>query len=271
MKKLLFFLLGAFCAVTFGVEVELSAKKAADFTPGLEDQADGSLRMTAGKYYTSQKQLPIDPAKSYSFSGEFKLDKGGSPVTLIFSAAQYTEGGRRIAGSQICVVPETETELAAPAEKGATSIKVKDTSKWVRNPSILSTYRIAFNVDPSGKQGDLPNLEVYAGLGKFTSGDGFTEIELKIPLKKAYPQGTPVRLHIDRWFFGTAKFIKLTEEWQKVEIKVNQAQELPLKKPIHATWWPGAAKVGFLVVPWPPNKFPKDTAVLMRNLEMTEQ
>ncbi|MDD5727494.1 MAG: hypothetical protein PHV59_02920 [Victivallales bacterium] len=56
----------------------------------------------------------------------------------------------------------------------------------------------------------------------------------------------------------------------KVKIKVNPAQELPLKTPIEHAWWPGAAKAGLLIAPWPPKAFPQGTAVLMRNLELTE-
>ncbi|MDD5728698.1 MAG: hypothetical protein PHV59_09050 [Victivallales bacterium] len=268
MKTQLFLLVGAFSAVALGAEMKLTAEKAADFTPGLKDKADGILCMDTAKYYYSQKSLAIDTSKSYSLSGEFKLEKGSSPVTICYAAAQHTDR-RRTLGMNICVVPETETELAAPAEKGATSIRVKDSSKWMRISRF--NYLVAFNADPSGKQSDLPNFDTSPYLGKFTPANGFTEIELKAPLRKAYPAGTAVRLHIDRWCFGScAGFIKLNEEWQKVQITIDPAQKLPLKFPMEHTWWPGTVSAKLLLTPWPVKAFPKGTAVLIRNLELKE-
>ncbi|MDD5728697.1 MAG: beta-galactosidase [Victivallales bacterium] len=268
MKTQLFFLLGALNVFAFGAEVKLTANEADDFIPQLEKQADGTLRMTSAKRYYSKRVLPVVPTGTYSLSGEFKLEKGSSPVTICYAVSQHTDR-RRTLGMNICVVPGTETVLAAPTEKGATSIRVKDTSKWTRSPRF--SYLVAFNADPSGKQSDLPNFDTSSYLGKFTPGNGFTEIELKAPLTKAYPEGTAVRLHIDRWCFGScAGFLKLTEEWQKVQITINPAQNLPLQNPLEHTWWPGTVKARLLLTPWPVKAFPEGTAVLIRNLELKQ-
>ncbi|MDD5729206.1 MAG: hypothetical protein PHV59_11650 [Victivallales bacterium] len=269
-KQLIFLAAGVLGAVAFGAETKYIADKAADFTPGLKDRADGVLCLDTAKYYLTRKYQPIDSSKSYSVSGEFRVAKGDFSGNIVFSVAQYTENGRRIVGMHFFIIPETETELVAPAEKGATSIKVKDTSKWIRDPKRLRGYHLAFNVDPSGQCGDLPNFEISPILGKFTTGDGFTEVKLESPLAKAYPKGTHVRMHFDSWFWGSYVSTKLTGEWKKLELTIKPAQADSIKKPQHHCWWPGAVKAGFLIAPWPFKSLQEGTEIEMRNLELTE-
>ncbi len=258
------------CMVAYGAEDKISVSSPEDFTPGLK-QSGTELKMDSGAYYYSKKRLTIDPSRKYRLRGEFKLADGSKPIRVIFSADQYTEDGHRIAGCQVWTVPGTETELTAPVKKGDKILCVKDVSSWdLSNVLRLRTAVVAFNVDKTGKQADLPNFEVAGGIVKVVPKEGFTELELKDSMRKAYPKDTPVRLHLDRSFFGIGSgFLSLNNHWKKVDVTImpmNEASKTVTDKQL----WPGSAKLGILLLPWPLTSFPENSAVLMRNLELSE-
>ncbi|MDD5727285.1 MAG: hypothetical protein PHV59_01860 [Victivallales bacterium] len=272
MKKSLFaFMLIAGICQSASAGVKLAPKTASDFTAGLKNQSDGSLLMDKPNYYYSQDRLTVEPSKKYRLSGEFKL-VGSEPIKVIFSASPFTEDDYRIAGLAVWVVPGTETELAADAKKGDSFIQVKDTSSWKVNPQLKSICLAVFYADKSGQQSDLPNFETSPLISKFEPQKGITKVELKSPLRKSYPKGTGIRLHMERCFFGiTLPFFKPSGQWEKHELVIQPMPFLPLKSAPGQAMWPGSGKVGILVLPWPVKKpFPKGSGLLMRNLEISE-
>lgn len=88
-----------------------------------------------------------------------------------------------------CAEKGTDTELAAPARKGDTVVKVKDASQW----DMLTPWGvIAFNAKDDCS--DLPNRDVTQIAEKKIEKKGDVwEVTLKKPVAKDYPAGTRVR------------------------------------------------------------------------------
>ena len=119
MKKTL-----AMTAALLGALGLLAAEKtipfrtAADFKPaGMENADAETLRITKAQTYVCSKIFPVDPAKKYVVSGDFKMEKG-TPCKVLLTVCQYTASGSRIYGGYIYAVAGTDTELAAPVKKG---------------------------------------------------------------------------------------------------------------------------------------------------------
>ena len=142
--------------------------------------------------------IPVDPAKKYRLSGALKSADGEKLSICCFGIAMYDAGKRPIHKSNVWVVPGTETELAAPAEKGAQEIRITNGDKWNKRRSTRS--QVAFNVKGDGS--DMPNFELTSLISRVKkSGDGQTwTVIFDRPLGKAYPAGTPVRQH----FYGAS-------------------------------------------------------------------
>lgn len=214
------------------------------------------------------KLVPVDTGKRYRLSGEFRLAPDSDELSVIFAIVPHTADGTRIYGPNICFVPDSETVLVADARKGDAELKVKDTTKWDR-AAASSIGKVAFGIDPSGKQGDLPNFNLSPFISKVTS-DGV--VTLKKPMEKDYPAGTSVRLHLDRKFFGIFRgFEKLGDRWKTLDVIVSPGSlRRPLVAPSLYDWWPGTTKAAILLYPFVPKGMPKGSGILFRNIKLEE-
>lgn len=131
--------------VLFGAEV-LKIEKASDLlgTRNLtENAAEKSITASGRHARVTSKPFPVDPAKKYKLSGKFRAAPGTAGEVFYFGFIPLDEKGRQIASEYVNVPKKgTDTELAAPARKGDTVVKVKDASKW----DMLTPWGvIAFN------------------------------------------------------------------------------------------------------------------------------
>ena len=267
MKKTL-----AMTAALLGALGLLAAEKtipfrtAADFKPaGIENADAETLKLTKAQSYVCSKIFPIDPAKKYIVTGDFKMEKG-TPCKVLLTVCQYTAGGSRIYGGFIYAVNGTDTELAAPVQKGDDAVTVKDSANW-GDATKGGIYRVAFATDPS--QSDLPNLRLSPRLGAFTPQAGETKIPVKGKIMRDYPAGTKVRMHRDVWG-GSEIVVKTDTEWTSVERVIGPAQKLPAKQIFAYTWWPRAAQASVAISILPPKSFPADGVLLIRDLKLEQ-
>ena len=109
--------------------------------------SDGAMELVPGKRVWTQEMVPVDPAKSYILSGEFRTVKepGTNSPAVFLGVISYDAQKRQIARSMVDAIEGTETELVAPAAKGDKTLIVKDASKWIKTPSA---FAIAFDVQP---------------------------------------------------------------------------------------------------------------------------
>ncbi|OQA85653.1 MAG: hypothetical protein BWY31_01802 [Lentisphaerae bacterium ADurb.Bin242] len=274
MAKFMLFLLatGVSAALHAGPVPVLAPSKPEDFTdlrskaPLPYPEQNALLLNEKRAFYT--KLVPVDTGKRYRLSGEFRLAPDSDELSIVFAVLPHTADGVRIYGPNICFVPGSESVLVSDAPKGGTVFKVKEVAKWDR-ATAASIGRVAFDTDPSGKQGDLPNFNLSPFLSSVAD-DG--TVTLKKPLEKSYPAGTPVRLHLDRKFFGIfTGFEKLGDRWKTLSVTVSPGTRLrPLNAPALYDWWPGTAKAAILLYPFVPGEMPKGSGILFRNIKLEE-
>ena len=190
-SKLLLFLLG------LGIFTELHAEpgtvlapvKPEEFsdlkagTPVPYPEQNAMLLNDSQGFFT--KLVPVDTGKRYRLSGEFRLAPDSDELSVVFAIVPHTADSTRIYGPNICFVPDSETVLFSNVRKGDTVLKVKEAAKWDR-AAASAIGKIAFDIDPSGKQGDLPNFNLSPFISKVTS-DGV--VTLKKPMEKGLSGG----------------------------------------------------------------------------------
>ncbi len=137
--------------------------------------------------------IPVDPSKKYRMSGFLKSADPKNLSTTCFGLAMFDGNKKLIQKTNVSPIQGTETELAAPAAKGAMEILVKDASQWNKRRSVRT--QVAFHVKPG--YADLPNFDVTSLLSRVKKTPDGTAWEVKFdrPLLKDYPAGTPVRQH----------------------------------------------------------------------------
>lgn len=155
----------------------------------------GTAAFSLKKPVTTVKSplIPVDPSRKYRLSGFLKSADPKNQSTTCFGLAMFDGNKTLIQKTNVSPIQETETELAAPAAKGAMEILVKDASRWNKRRSART--QVAFYVKPG--YADLPNFDVTSLLSrvKKTSDGNAWEVKFDRPLLKDYPAGTPVRQH----------------------------------------------------------------------------
>lgn len=274
MKNTLFCLLLMAGVCAANAAESMIIKTGADFaTAGIKDQPDGSLLMDKPAYYRSKQRLAVDPNKRYRISCELKLIEGSKPVGVILTTYPEMKSGKSIFGWNVYVVPDTETELTADAQKGDSFIEVKFTPQ-LEQIERLSGYRVVFNIDKTGNHNDIPNFEIsdFIKNKAVDTQNGVIKLELQRPLQKAYPKGSGVRLHRDRlpWGPGASHCILKGQEWTKIEKIIESMPSLPMEEAPVNMLWPGTSRLGIMIFPWPMKPLPEGSGVLIRDLELSE-
>ena len=182
-------------AVLFAGET-LAPQKAADWLGSNSSvTANGNVFITTGRNDVfSRSFIPVDTAKKYRVSGEFRTAAGSIPATFNFGIVPLDAARRVIKPVNGIVYPGSETELAAACRIGDMQLTVKANRNWRPHKH----FHVAFESDNSGKYSDLPNYKVTGGsLEKAESGSDGAVFTLTKPLEYAYPAGTAVRLQCD--------------------------------------------------------------------------
>lgn len=214
MKRLI--LLPAICMALSVSAAESAPVKPADFIRGeqLLTEKDGVLAISKSSDLYCKQRMPINPAKRYRLSGEFRQTGNTGTCIVRFGVIPSTQQ-RQIVPASINVRKGTDTELTADCSAKDTVIKVKDASKWQFN----GLDRIVFDVDPTAEMRDLPNFNIAKSAIKSITvkGDCY-EITLSAPCGMNFAAGTPVRLHRIGWIamFCCGANNKLTGEWKKL-------------------------------------------------------
>ena len=165
-------------------------------------------------YTIAAPYIPVDPAKKYKLSGQFRLAKplAPKPGKLKFGIQTYDADKRPVQPEHTTVIPRTDTTLVADAEYGQRTVTIANAARWKIIPNF--SY-VAFNV--SDDFSDLPNRSTMAVTGIKNLADGQAELELKDPLRDFYAAGTKVRMHhrLAAFLYAGALNRELTEDWQE--------------------------------------------------------
>ena len=256
-------------ATVYGADlVSIKAESAKNFYNGDKlSVVDGVFTIPAqskvkapGGYFYLEK-APVNLDSPYRLSGEFKSVSGESGNRIRFGLILLTAKTSPLNARSINIVPDSETVLLADCSAADKKVKIKDGANWKQDGISL----IAFNIDPTGKQRDLPNNHLSKGLITAVRpvSDG-VELELNAPVGQYYPAGTPVRAHRASWtyFYAGATAAALGNDWKKIEVVIppGAIPAATLKR-----WWFGT-KYAMIVV----ESIDSKKGVMFRNLTLTE-
>ena len=248
MKKVFAFLVAAaLCASVSAAENVLKITGPADFTgsgAGRLKPVPGGIGFTVGTGFmevVSKKRIPVDLAKKYLVTFEYRLAPGSEPgCGFYFAPINWTDNDKVITCDSQYITPGSETVLAAPVKKGDRIVRIKDGSKW-----IAKYGAIAFNAKKD--LSDLPNLDVIRLTGLTKKANNIWEASLRTPVTRAYALGTAVRNHRDG---GTYRYVggycKPQAQWKKAERIITGALRERLPN-YEKSWRPGAATAGIII------------------------
>lgn len=228
MKKTVLLTLAALFSSTLTAEIvlqETAASGKGNFHEpfAIKSNVDGREKAffaNGGRGPYSKKVFQIDPEKYYVASVWVKA-ADNKPSYAYFGLISFDASGREIQSENVSSFPNTETELAAPAEPGDTVIKVKNAASWKNFTYCV----VAFNVKDD--KSDLPNRDLSSSITGIKKNEDVWEISLKKPLKNDYPAGTKIREHYKGGYIYV-KYGIVPTQWTKWVSRKYKGSELRL-------------------------------------------
>ena len=211
--------------------------------------------MPRGDAITSRKWITLEPDKRYVFY--LQAAKTGNITPNIIAGFLHKD----TIDFNVFAVPESETVLTRPVNKKDRSIWIKNGGNWK-----AGDFRIAFDIDPDGKQMDLPNRKLsVSGIEQITqrSKDEW-EVKLSSPAGQSAQSGSPVRQqrHGSRFNVLAAKRL-MTEGFVEIYgVSAGFAQGVPGNREI----WPGASEVRIQLAATP--GFSNENKVIFNKLKV---
>ena len=144
-----------------------------------------------GSRVTASRMFEVDPGQAYLLEGEFRAS---GPTVLSFGLEFFDADKKMLHAFMFSGVPGTETELAAPAKKGDTVLKVRDGSRWRHRQ--LDHYNLAVpRIDPV--EYGISRGELALAIRKIVTNSHRrdAEIELHKGVPCDLPAGTVVSRH----------------------------------------------------------------------------
>ena len=170
---------------------------------------DGVFSYTGFALY-SRGFIPVDPAKKYVVSGEFRTAKGSRPAKFQLGVVSLDGDRRTIRPENAIIVAGSGATVVNDAPAGSKTVTVKTIHRW--NPKIKAY--IVTGADNSGKFSDLPNFNVINEVAGVAAKDGkILEVTLKKPLTGALAAGTSIRLHVGGAMHVCSKPVIAGNQW----------------------------------------------------------
>lgn len=184
----------------------------------------------AKKLQPISQKIPVDASKDHVLTLRTKGGRGKLHIYFF----QFNGARRRIGAANVWGNADSITELAGPAVRGANEFIVKDASRW-KTPR-RGTNIVAFDVKADGS--DLPNFKIDYYVKDVTKqADGTWKVEMKTPLRRSSPAGTPVRQHYDG---GNLAVTAPLPSDKPFTATIGAAKGLG---PYSGAWWPGVKLV----------------------------
>jgi hypothetical protein len=175
----------------------LTSKDVAEWTgmikinPKIKRSGIGSFELY-GKYPTeliSKKMIPIDLNKTYKLSAWMRTLDRQFPASAYMGLRMYDKNKHAIYINNVGVCEGTESTLLK-SKAGTTELLVALNPNWEKQKYAA----IAFNIEDNYQ--DLPNFNISPEIKKIIKEENNYKVILKTPLKKSYPAGTKIRLHL---------------------------------------------------------------------------
>ena len=174
-----------------GAEDPASWKGMVQFAPE-SARGRGPCFVLHGKYPTPlvyQKLIPVDPDKTYEVKVSFRSVSAELPASAYLGAEIYDGQKRLIAIRNVWTKAGSESEVVS-ARAGESFLTLRMIPDFAKFKACV----VAFGAKKD--RSDLPNFELSSRCaGMNADENGNLRIELKKPLEKSYPAGTPTRFH----------------------------------------------------------------------------
>ena len=159
--------------------------------------SEGKMVNDGRAMYRSKKLIAIDPAKKYTIKMTVSAPGAKRSSAVLFGMYPANAKGQLITARYLQSNPGTFTQVVETAEKGSTTIKVKDGSKWSKSPS---SALIAY--DAKEDNSDIPCYKIIGNQITKTEkvGDVWV-LTLKKPLTRALAANSYIRQHSDGGYF----------------------------------------------------------------------
>lgn len=254
MKKFLLLLCAVMATVLSGAEV-FRAQGRGDWDGRPEVDAEGVFTATFPRRLISMKSFKVDPAKTYTISGEFRVQDCDKLQPFFFGFVPKTADGQRISAVNLRQFGKSSLgKVVADVPAGAKEVVLLDAQNWPSNPKGLFLA-----VNAKADKSDLPNMDVVP-VRSIKNENGKTVVTLQTPLKKALAKDSFIRLHS-----GGASFIYtgknggyLSEEWQKFSGTIGAKGQWK--------WYPGTDNASVVIVGGGNNGI-----IQLRNITVTEE
>lgn len=200
-------------ALIAGEEMAWKAEDVKDWACTVERGEDGVFRNKASVRHVGKEAFAVLPNRTYTLSGEFRLQGVEKPGPFFFGFIPMTADGRHIASINYNTVKNTAlAETARDVAAGSIDIPLKSAENW---PEKTAGLYAALDAKHDGS--DLPNFNVVA-LKAIGDADGGRTLTLLKPLKAPVKAGTLIRLHAPgpAYLYTGCHGKKLTPEWQKL-------------------------------------------------------
>lgn len=181
-----------------------------------------------------KKIIEIDPAKKYTF--KFTAVGNAEKSTRLFAGfAMLDAQGRSTEAQHWQGYQDTLTEVAAPAKKGDTVLKVKNGAKWRKG----NYFTIACNA--KADLSDIPNgSNIAENITDVKKVGDVWEITVKRPLRSDVAAGTLIRQHARGGYLYIAP-IKTVPKNGQIEVK-GSLKGIAKTPVFRAPTWPVNAK-----------------------------
>ncbi len=248
-----------------GAEILLAPSSVEDFSvnTGIKQDAGGNLLPLPRVLAITEEMVPVDPAKSYRISFEYKNgddNSGNARGTVV--AVPYEARGRRIMGVSVANVVGSESKVLEDINPGDTRVVLESNQKWLDSVKKYPNRRYAVFFRVSPQYSDMPNF-TYAFVksqGLDEEGRNVVEFTGKFPLE--VKAGTLARLHFAGWQ-GVGEVITASDEWQTKNIDISGEST----QAVGNKWWKGTKSARLGISGDPRNG---GNQLLIRNLKLEE-
>lgn len=202
-----------------------------------------------GSRVTAARMFRVDPAQAYLLEGEFRAS---APTVLSFGLEFFDADRKMLHAFMFTGLPGTETELAAPAKKGDTTLKVRDASRW------QPIYNLAVpRVDPV--EHGISRGDLALAVNRIRKRAGGFELELMRGIPCDLAAGTKVFQHCGMPpFYAVWRRPIPGGKWLRFRRLIRPGEAYSRES---ENFWPGTRYARFFV------NAPKGAEVRFRNLK----
>ncbi|MBR2439720.1 MAG: hypothetical protein IKB25_05960 [Lentisphaeria bacterium] len=240
MKKVLICSALLLAGVSFAADAGLTglndaaAWKKAAMTAGKDGAAMEVVRPGMLEFPQAVK---IDPAKKYRFSGEVRKSPDAPTGMFLAGYVLYDKDNKQIMTQHIRAIAGTMTELAAAANAGDTTVKIKNGARW----NTKGAHYVAFNA------GTYPNRDLSEQIKNVQRTGNVWTVTLTKPLKKAYKAGTKVQIQASGAHFSPVNIAKPDGTWKKFSFDIQGVDTVVQRN--STKFWPGAVSFKPMIMP----------------------